>query len=250
LIVRVNNGQGLPSRLLCIKIRIETQKEDRTLYFKFICYKNVMDKGNNSKKVLLIPKAILKKSGYFQGISFEIDKYLPILLNPANWLFIEKVEAETLTEFKQLIPYVVCIFKDNVFTYRRSVTHADPRLTELYSIGLGGHISKADFNINSNAYQIGFQREIREEVKINCRYSDSIIGIINDDSNDIGKMHIGIIHLFSLERKSIIPLKETMLEAKFLSKIDLIKRVETFEAWSQICINNLDIIISKSNTFL
>lgn len=203
-----------------------------------------MDRRDKEEEVLVIPKEMIWELGYFQGISFDLDKYLPVVLNPDNWLFIERNVAEFHTEYKQLIPYVICIFDERVFSYRRNMKQSDPRLRALYSIGLGGHIKKTDNDFSSYTYQLGLEREINEEVNISCDYHDSVIGMINDDSNHVGKVHIGIIHLFSLEKQCIKPLKETMLEAKFLRKAHLIKKINLFENWSKICIGNFDKIIT------
>ena len=101
--------------------------------------------------VLVFPTQLLEQIGKFQGISFELDKYLDIILNPKNHTFLKRKDAETNPAYKQLIPYALLHCGSDVFVYRRGKLLAEKRLLGNYSLGIGGHISVTDpglFGIN------------------------------------------------------------------------------------------------------
>ena len=59
------------------------------------------------------------------------------------------------------------------------------------SIGIGGHISTLDENSN-DPYLVGMQRELDEEVAIDSEFEVQCVGLINDDSNEVGRVHLAL----------------------------------------------------------
>ncbi len=193
--------------------------------------------------VLVFPTQLLDQIGKFQGVSFELDKYLDIILNPKNHTFLKRKDAETNPAYKQLIPYALLQFKDTFFVYRRGKLLAEKRLFGNYSLGIGGHISVTDPGLFSTTYEDGLKREINEEVLIESHYTQRVVALLNDDSNDVGKVHFGIVHVLSLEKPLVKPREKSINETKFLNINTLKKDIETFENWSKICIENMQHMI-------
>ena len=100
--------------------------------------------------------------------------------------------------FKQLIPYAVLKWRDQVFNYLRGGGGGEARLRALRSIGVGGHISSADGHPSEASYRQALLRELMEEVDLQSAYQERCIGLINDDSAPVGQVHLGIVHVFEL----------------------------------------------------
>lgn len=203
------------------------------------------------ESVLVIKRELFDEIGTFQGISTEIEKYLPVFLNPSNNFFIHRELAEDDPTHKQIIPYAIFRHGDKFLRYLRGKKSGEQRLASKSSIGIGGHINQDDFNSSSlekDTYLTGIEREINEELIINCDYNNLPIALINDDSNDVGQVHLGVVHLFDLESDQVEAGEANIENLEFLSSDDLLREKDNLESWSQICVDHLDEII-KLNEF-
>ena len=203
------------------------------------------------ESVLVIKRELFDEIGTFQGISTEIDKYLPAFLNPSNNFFIHRELAEDDPTHKQIIPYAIFKHGDKFLKYLRGEKSGEQRLASKSSIGIGGHINQDDFNSSSlekDTYLTGIEREINEELIINCDYNNLPIALINDDSNDVGQVHLGIVHLFDLESDQVEAGEANIENLEFLSSDDLLREKDNLESWSQICVDHLDEIIKLNQS--
>ena len=200
-----------------------------------------MKKKNEIKEeyVLVFPVKILDHLGKFQGFTTNAMKYFEFILKKENTQFLKREIVENDPQYKQIIPYVILKYKETYFTYQRGKLQTEKRLLDNYSLGIGGHISIFDENLFSTTYEEGLNREINEEIYINSKYTNNIIGLINDDTNDVGKVHFGVVHLFELERKDVQAKEKSIRNVNFMSKEDLTKKSRLFETWSQIIIKYL-----------
>ena len=85
----------------------------------------------------------------------------------------------------------------------------------------------------------GVEREISEELIIEGNYSQRVIALINDDSNAVGKVHLGVVHLFKLDTNQVRPGEANIEDLCFLTMDELHSERDILETWSQICIDNL-----------
>jgi len=191
------------------------------------------------EQILVVPTALFHDIGYFQGFSTEVEPYLQTLLDPANTSYRPRDEMEADPEFKQLIPYCIFRHEGRIFHYTRGGGQGEKRLHAKRSVGVGGHISSEDENQPESPYLEGMRREISEEIYVESSYSDNCVGMLNDDSNDVGKVHLGIVHLFDLDQPLIRPREKDMLETGFSTTDELLANIEQFETWSQICLRHL-----------
>jgi predicted NUDIX family phosphoesterase len=161
------------------------------------------------EKVLVIERHILDEFGLFQGVSFNVDRYLGELWKDNGVSFIARPEAEKNPAYKQLIPYVIMAYEDTYLCYIRGIGVDEKRLAQKASIGIGGHINPTDaMQLSSNdlhkVYLNAVAREVAEEVIVDTEYEDKIVGLINDDTNEVGRVHFGIIHLWRLAKPDVI----------------------------------------------
>ena len=150
--------------------------------------------------VLVFPTTLLDTIGKFQGLSFELERYGKVLLDPKNHSYLKRKEAEINPSFKQLIPYALICCNDSVFVYRRGKLVDEKRLLGNFSLGIGGHISITDPALFGTTYEEGLKRELNEEVSIESKVTQKVAALLNDDSNDVGKVHLGIVHVLKLEK--------------------------------------------------
>ena len=68
-----------------------------------------------TEQVMVVPTALFRECGYFQGFSNQTDKYLGKLLTPENTSYRPRGEMEEDPSFKQLIPY--CVFRYTCLLY-------------------------------------------------------------------------------------------------------------------------------------
>jgi predicted NUDIX family phosphoesterase len=202
-----------------------------------------------SECVLVVPTKLFHSLGHFQGFSADADRYLDTLLDPKQLSFRPRSEVEEDPSFKQLIPYVIFSHTDatgrtQLFQYTRGKGQGEGRLHAKMSIGIGGHISEGDGDLDSIAapqavYAQGMRRELAEEVAIESPYRDRRVGLINDDQTEVGKVHLGVVHLFEVEQPLVRPLEIDILQAGFRPMEEILSRAANFETWSQICLEAL-----------
>src|SRR5437773_7607970 len=142
------------------------------------------------ERVLCFPRKLLAELGVFQGLSIEVDKYLPVVTSSSQLVYLNRSEAEQDKRYKQLIPYVLLICNGKILRYRRGKGGQETRLHGLYSVGIGGHISDQDDSLFAKdiGYREGMRREIMEEVAVE-EVNDEAVAVINDDSTEVGYVH-------------------------------------------------------------
>jgi predicted NUDIX family phosphoesterase len=191
------------------------------------------------EQVLVVPTLLFHELGYFQGFNTEVEPYLKTLLDPAYVSYRPRDKMEADPSFKQLIPYCLFRFEDQLFHYQRGKMQGEGRLHSKRSIGVGGHISSQDRNLFTSPYLEAMRREIEEEVFVECGYKDACVGLLNDDETEVGRVHLGIVHIFDLEAPKVRPREKSMLMAGFASTDVLIRDLDQFETWSQLCLRHL-----------
>ena len=195
------------------------------------------------ENVLVIRRSLFDQLGAFQGLNFDLEKYLDAILSRGSNFFIPRPEAESNPDYKQIIPYALLVFQNTVLHYVRGKKAGEQRLIAKGSIGIGGHMNEADeslFAVDEQAYRAGVEREVNEEIKINTQLEDRIVALLNDDSTEVGRVHLGIVHVFKLAEPNVEKREAMITGLTFLPKNELLARRETMETWSQICVDSLD----------
>lgn len=191
------------------------------------------------EQILVIPRQLFDTLGSFQGIETNADKYLSTIINPANNFFMDRAEAENDPSHKQLIPYALFRHQGKFLNYMRSKSGGEARLHAKRSLGIGGHINPIDEredHLGLETYKAGVDREINEELIITGEYTQKIVALLNDDSNDVGKVHLGVVHLFDLEDKQVTSNEDAIADLRFDTIGDLQGPLRgNLESWSQIC---------------
>lgn len=196
------------------------------------------------EQVLVVPRALLEEIGTFQGVRTEgIDDAIARLLDPANHFFMDRAAAEEDPTHKQLIPYCVFRHGDRILHYTRGKSGGEARLHAKISVGVGGHVNPIDTEngrFGPAAYHAAVAREIAEELDLKGGYRDTIVALLNDDSNPVGQVHLGVIHVIELENDEVTSREDALAELSFSSLEDLRGPLfERLETWSQHSIEHL-----------
>jgi predicted NUDIX family phosphoesterase len=201
--------------------------------------------------VLVVPRALLEKLGMFHGLNFEVDRYLPALLSRENNFFMERSRAEKDPGYKQIIPYALLAHDGKLLHYVRGKKSGEQRLAAKGSIGIGGHMNDTDeglFALDREAYHEGVRREVREELNVETKFTEHIVALLNDDTTEVGRVHLGIVHLFQLETAQVSKREAMITSVAFLSPEELRERRESLETWSQLCLDSLDLILDRAGS--
>lgn len=143
--------------------------------------------------------------------------------------FIDRDTAERSPQYKQIIPYVLIRHGDSWFLLQRTHKQTETRLHHKLSLGIGGHI-----NPDTPDLFAGLQKELEEEVNVDSDYELAFAGILNDDSTEVGQVHLGAV--FVLETaEALVTVRETeKMVGKWASRDELAGAREAMETWSQI----------------
>ena len=199
------------------------------------------------ERVLCFKRELFEKLGVFQGMSLEVGKYLPVVTAQSNVIYLNRSEAEQDKRYKQLIPYALIICGDKVLRYRRGKGGQETRLHGLYSVGVGGHISEEDNGLFSSGigYHDAMRRELLEEVSIDVT-KEMAVAVINDDSTEVGFVHLGIVHIVYVADESLANRRSGIVSPEFVPVSEAVKNPESYESWSRFCLENLHALLSKS----
>jgi predicted NUDIX family phosphoesterase len=95
------------------------------------------------------------------------------------------------------------------------------------------------FALDEAAYMEGVRREVNEELKIGTAFRNRIVALLNDDSNEVGQVHMGVVHVFDLDEPKVEKNEAMITNLAFLSPEELRERRDLLESWSQICLDGL-----------
>lgn len=192
--------------------------------------------------VLVIKRSLFDQLGSFQGFQPEAERYLHAMLaNGANF-FMERPAAENDPTHKQLIPYAIFHHAGRYLSYTRGGSSGEKRLVAKRSVGIGGHINPVDAaqdSLGETMYYNGVEREMAEELVIGGTHTQRVVGLINDDSTEVGSVHLGVVHLFDLSSDDVHSNEDAIQDLRFESLEELHNRRDQLETWSQICVDHL-----------
>ena len=194
---------------------------------------------SSTERVLVIRRSLFDELGSFHGLNSEISRYLPIFLEPGNHFFVPRTEAEEDPSLKQLIPYVVVTHGEKLLHYRRGSGSGETRLLKKGSVGIGGHINDGDGlgeAFDAAAYQRALIRELMEELNLGSSFIERPLALLNDDSNPVGAVHLGIVHQCQISSPDVTANEAAIAELGFLSLEELVARNDQLETWSQLVV--------------
>jgi predicted NUDIX family phosphoesterase len=161
--------------------------------------------------------------------------------------FLERERAEKDPTFKQIIPYTVVTDGTNLFAFRRGTRQTEARLRRKLSIGIGGHVNPVDGR--PDPVERGCRREIAEELVLEGPGALEPLGVLNDDSNEVGAVHFGVVYRLRAAARGVRVRETATMEGGFEPLEALRSRArsgENFESWSAILLEAADDFLPTS----
>jgi len=179
-----------------------------------------------SEQVMVVSTSDLKP--YLNGRLIRNDARRILELIESRHLFIDRPTAEVSPQYRQIIPYVVIRNGDDYFVLKRTPKQTESRLHHKLSLGIGGHVNPGCSLVD------GMRKELEEEVRIESEYDLHFLGILNDDSTDVGRVHLGAAYRLDVAVKSVSVLETEKMTGEWLPRAALRDVHSNMESWSQI----------------
>lgn len=201
------------------------------------------------ESVLVVKRQVIEAIGIFRGLDFDVAPYTEAIFKPDVAGFMPREQAEKDPAYKQLIPYVIMSCQGRVLSYVRGKRAGEQRLVGLRSIGIGGHINPVDdmslFSMQ-DTYLSAVEREVSEELAVGGGITKKIVALLNDDSNEVGRVHLGVVHHWSLDEPSVEKREQMITQMAFMAPDELIGVRDSMETWSQLCLDRLGEILNHA----
>ena len=185
-----------------------------------------------SEQVLAVKAELLNLSAK-EYIS-DKEEIATFLGASSNYSFIERSLAEKDSSYKQLIPYVTVICRGYILALERTAAQSEARLHGKLSLGVGGHINPVDEGRDlAQTISQAMARELGEELWLQHTNPPLLAGLINDDTNSVGSVHLGIHYILAVQSRPEV--RETdKMKALWVQPLQLEALRPRLETWSQI----------------
>ncbi len=192
----------------------------------------------SDEQILVVRTARLFPFGSWHGIhATDFDAYIKLISDARE--FMPRAQMEQDPNYKQIIPYLVFAYGDRYFLMQRTSKSTEQRLQNKYSLGIGGHMREEDMT-GSSIFDWA-KREFHEEVSYEGNFEIEPIGLLNDDSNAVGQVHLGLVLLLKGD-SSDIKVKSELKSGVLLSLEELKDFRPHMENWSQFV---FDMLVKK-----
>ncbi len=183
---------------------------------------------SGEEQVLVVPRDLVMGPAGWRGIlSPGAEPFLRIIGEAGR--FAARSAMEHDPRFKQVIPYLVLRDRGRYFLMRRTRAGGDARLHDRFSIGVGGHLNPGDVDLAG-----GLAREWAEELEADFVPEFRLLGLLNDDETDVGRVHLGVVYLAEADGQPVAVRETHKLEGQFAAEGTLLAAYDRMETWSQL----------------
>ena len=191
---------------------------------------------SHDELVLVVPRGVLMADPGWRGIRSDLMTGAQFdAVVEASGEFRARAEMERDRSWKQVIPYLVLRDGARYFLMRRTKAGGDVRLHDLWTIGVGGHLNPGDGRLAA-----GLRREWREEVEADFEPEFELVGLINDDTTDVGSVHVGAVYLADAGGRAVRIREVDKLTGAFADPVDVAAVVDRMESWSALVFEHLE----------
>ena len=193
------------------------------------------------EQILVVKRDTLFDMEAFNGfISKDDNRYKEIVKTFGSFEVKRRGDMEEDPAYKQLISYCIITNDDETLVYKRLEGGGESRLHGLLSIGVGGHMNDvAEEDDIEGKLRINAARELSEEVGLaeDDVKNIEIHGLINDDDNEVGKVHIGLVLKIDVDKNKIINNEVDTIALEWV-KNDVLETMSPYESWSELIIRD------------
>ncbi|MFO1541255.1 MAG: NUDIX domain-containing protein [Chloroflexota bacterium] len=184
--------------------------------------------GPPDERVLGVPRRQAVGDAPWRGILYGDVAPLVARLE-AQATFRPRAEAEEDPSWKQLIPYVLVRDRGAFFLMRRTRAGGDARLHERWSLGVGGHVNPGDVGLDG-----ALRREWTEELDAPWDPAPRLIGLLNDESDPVGRVHLGIVYAVEVGGRPVAVRESEKLSGAFVAPLGVLRVYDRLETWSSL----------------
>ena len=190
---------------------------------------------SDDELVLVVPRHILMEDPGWHGVRGDLPGTAFEGLVAQHGEFRPRGEMERDRSWKQVIPYLVLRDGPRYFLMRRTKAGGDTRLHDLWTIGVGGHLNPGDGDLAG-----GLRREWHEEIDADFEPEFELVGLINDDTTDVGSVHVGAVFVADARGRPVAIRETDKLSGAFADAADVANVVGAMETWSALAFGHLE----------
>jgi predicted NUDIX family phosphoesterase len=184
--------------------------------------------------VLVVPRSAIMADPGWYGVSTDgLDAFAALVAREGR--YVPRSLAEHDRSLKQVIPYLVLRDDDAYFLMRRTRAGGDARLHDRWSIGVGGHLNPEDGDLAS-----GLLREWHEELIADFVPNFELVGLLNDDTTDVGSVHLGAVYAGNANGRRVAIRETAKLEGRFAGVDETARVRDAMESWSRLVFDRLE----------
>jgi len=188
----------------------------------------------SEERVLAVPRVALMADPGWHGIRVDgLDRFAAMVASAGR--FLPRGAAEADRTWKQVIPYLVLRDGSRYFLMRRTRAGADARLHDRWSIGVGGHLNPGDRDLEG-----GLRREWAEELEADFVPDFRLVGLLNDDTTEVGAVHVGAVYLADATGRRVAVRETDKLVGAFAPAPEVAAVVDRMETWSALAFDHLE----------
>jgi predicted NUDIX family phosphoesterase len=190
-----------------------------------------------SEEVLCVRREDIFPDGAWHGfVTDHLESYQSVIRE--RYVFKPRAEVEDDQSFQQIIPYVVFRHDDRYLLTHRLRASSEKRLRKQYSLGVGGHINPGDLR-SGDPIADGLKREWEEEVVYDGRFEAQLLGLLNEESAPVSKVHLGVVFLVDGDSPNIAIRETKKLGGELLTLEEMRRLYLQMESWSQLVYDRL-----------
>lgn len=180
------------------------------------------------ERVLVVPRASLMDDPGWYGLRTEgMAEFERVVAEHGR--FEPRAAMERDETYKQVIPYLVLRDGERIFLMRRTRAGGDERLHDRFSIGVGGHLNPGDHDLLG-----GLRREWHEELVADFEPTFRLVGLLNDDTTPVGRVHVGAVYLADSEGRPVAVRETAKLSGSFATLPEVLAVADRSETWSRL----------------
>ena len=186
------------------------------------------------EQVLVVPRRALMGDPGWLGVTTDgLEAFEAIVA--AHGAFRDRAEMEQDSTWKQVIPYLVLRDGPRYFLMHRTRAGGDARLHDRWSIGVGGHLNPGDGDLAG-----GLRREWAEEVDAAFEPTFELVGLLNDDTTDVGRVHVGAVYVGDAAGRPVMIRETDKLEGSFADPAAVAAVEDRLETWSALVFRHFE----------
>jgi predicted NUDIX family phosphoesterase len=189
---------------------------------------------SSGERVLVIPRsAVMGDPGWLGLTTDGLEGFERLVA--VRGAFRDRAEMEQDGSWKQVIPYLILRDGPRYFLMHRTRAGGDARLHDRWSIGVGGHLNPGDGDLAG-----GLRREWAEEVEADFEPDFELVGLLNDDTTDVGRVHVGAVYVADAAGRSVAIRETDKLEGSFADAAAVAAVEDRLETWSALVFRHFE----------